>query len=100
MILDRVIDTSYGITILDYRSEKDLISMENTFRLLDGKGVCKYPGDLATKIKDAIKRDRWECENEYFEARWYKKGSLHIRFKRLDLVERLNALAGGNRLKN
>jgi hypothetical protein len=67
---------------------------------LDGRGVAKYPEDAVTKINEAIGDKQWECETEYFAIRRYKKGSMHIRFKRLDLVRRLNKLAGGNRLKN
>jgi hypothetical protein len=39
------------------------------------------------------------CETKYFKVKWFKKGTLHIEFKRLDLLSELNRIGGGNRLK-
>jgi len=99
-ILNYIIDNNYGFITLSYSGRRNLTSLDNCFHLLDGKGVAKYPDDAVTIMNSAIGDKKWECETEYFAFRWYKKGSLHIRFKRLDLVRRLNKLAGGNSLKN
>ena len=100
VILDYIIDNNYGFITMSYSGRRNLTSLDNCFHLLDGKEVAKYPNNAATIMNSAINDKKWECETEYFEFRWYKKGSLHIRFKRLDLVRRLNQLAGGNHLKN
>ena len=100
VILNYLIDNNYGFVTISYNGRRELTSLDNCFHLLDGKGVAKYPEDAVTKINEAIGDKQWECETEYFAFRWYKKGSIHIRFKRLDLVRRLNKLAGGNSLKN
>jgi hypothetical protein len=100
VILNYLIDNNYGFVTISYNGRRELTSLDNCFHLLDGRGVAKYPEDAVTKINEAIGDNQWECETEYFAFRWYKKGSLHIRFKRLDLVRRLNKLAGGNSLKN
>ena len=100
VVLDYIIDNNYGFITMSYSGRQNLTSLDNCFHLLDGKEVAKYPNNAATIMNSAINDKKWECETEYFEFRWYKKGSLHIRFKRLDLVRRLNQLAGGNHLKN
>lgn len=40
------------------------------------------------------------CETEFFRCQWYKGETLHIEFKRPDLIAKLNALAGGKTLKD
>ena len=99
VIMNYMVDCSYGSCMLEYRREQSLINLDNVFHLLDGKGGIKYPHDLVTTIKTAIREKRWEAETEYFRCKWYKKRSLHITFKRLDLVQELNKIAGGNRIK-
>lgn len=105
-ILNYMIDYSrYGdseFVSLNYRRDQEILALDNVFHMLDGKGSPKYPGDAITKIKESMSSSprRWECETPYFNFRWHKKGSLHVTFKRLDLVKKLNAIAGGNRLKN
>ncbi len=88
------------LSLLVTTVERNLAALDNCFHLLDGRGVAKYPEDAVTKINEAIGDKQWECETEYFAFHRYKKDSMHICFRRLDLVRRLNKLAGGNRLKN
>ena len=99
VIMNYMVDYSYGSCSLEYGREQSLINLDNVFHLLDGQGGIKYPHDLPTVIKTAIRENRWEAETEYFQCRWHKKRSMHITFKRLDLVQELNRIAGGNRLK-
>ena len=77
-----------------------LHAMHNAFSLADGKGVSTYPGDSVTLIND-VGRDGsvTKAENEYFEFKWFKNGNLHIKFKRMDLVAKINQIAGGGMLK-
>ncbi|MGB5984917.1 MAG: DUF4942 domain-containing protein [Desulfobacterales bacterium] len=64
-------------------------------RSFDLSAECKV-----TESNQPITDKQRHRENEYFSFYWYKKGSLPIRFKRMDMIQRLNKLAGGNRLKN
>ena len=80
-------------------SNQTLTSLDNVFHLLDGKGVAKYPNDLKTVVKIAHDKKEWACETEYFKCKWFKKGSFHVEFKRMDLVAELNRIASGNRIK-
>jgi len=102
VILNYMIDCDkWGYVSLNYHREQKILALDNVFHMLDGKGSPKYPGDAITGIMAAIANHprSWSCETPYFEIKWHKKGSMHIKFKRSDLVKRLNAIAGGNRLK-
>lgn len=99
-ILNYVIDhDKWSFTRLSYYAEQRLRCIDNVFHLLDGQGPIKWPGDMVTIIRQAIHDKEWACETEYFECKWYKKGSLHIKFKRMGLVKELNKRAGGDRIK-
>lgn len=99
VILNCMVDFSFRYCHINYGREKYLLSIDNVFHLLDGKGGTKYPGDLTTAINAAMRDNKWDAETEYFKVKWYQKGSMHIQFKRLDLVKELNRHAGGNRLR-
>lgn len=71
-------------------------ALDNVFRLLDGKpGITTHYGDLANAIAMS---DSGMGETKYFGFRACKNGNLHLEFRRPDLVAKLNAIAGGNRL--
>jgi hypothetical protein len=84
---------------LSYHKEQNFRDMDNVFHLLDGKGPVKHPDDLVTKVHTVMREKQARYEDDYFELHWYKKGSVHIRFKRLDLLARLNQIGGENRIK-
>lgn len=71
-------------------------ALDNVFALLDGKpGVTTHQGWLADAICAA---EGGVGETEYFAFKCFGNGNLHLRFKRLDLVAKLNAVAGGRNL--
>jgi len=81
---------------------QDFITLNNVFNLLDGKlldGDGPYYGELGTAISKTPADVQCHGETEYFEYRGYRNGNLHLRFKRLDLVKKLNTIAGGLTLK-
>ncbi|MFZ2657875.1 MAG: DUF4942 domain-containing protein [Victivallales bacterium] len=80
---------------LVYHNDKYLQALDNVFHLMDGKGVAKYPSNLVTAIKEACRENIRNCETEYFIVKYYKKGTMHIEFKRMDLLDKINAKAGG-----
>ncbi len=95
-----IVDTSYGLVRLHYDyGESSLQNLDNVFHLLDGKGIAKPPQNAVTIVKEAIRNKQWKAETEYFSFKWYKKGSFHIKFKRLDLLQKFNARAGAGQLK-
>lgn len=85
---------------LVYYNDKYIQALDNVFHLMDGKGISKYPGNLVTAIKEACSRNVNFCETEYFSVKWYKKGTMHLEFKKMDLLDKVNAKAGGLNLSS
>jgi hypothetical protein len=78
---------------LCYRSEDDARTIENAFRLLDGKGpIQTHTAEFAGVLNSSA---TGEGETEYFRFRAHKNGNLHLWFKRPDLVKIMNETAGG-----
>lgn len=77
-------------------AEAHFRALDNVFALLDGKpAVESYHGPLV----DAMSKSQdGTGETGYFRFRCHGNGNLHLEFLRPDLVARLNAVAGGNRL--
>lgn len=77
----------------------NILSMENAFSLLEGKGTRKYPGDAITQIRDKCRAGATEVETEYFKIKFFKNHNCHIYFTRMDLVAKMNQIAGENLVK-
>jgi hypothetical protein len=99
-----IIDTWHAKTFASkflrprHEVEQNLTALENVFSSLDGQGSTTK-GHLSTLSETIRQTKRGELgETEYFAFRGYANGSLHLEFKRLDLLKRLNAIAGGKRL--
>ena len=87
--------TWYKTISVGYHNEKKLKDLDNIFHLLDGKGPIQYPGDLLTKIKETA----YNTINmtEYFEFKVFAgNGNLHLKFKRMDLANKLAQIATNN----
>ncbi|HDG9808928.1 TPA: DUF4942 domain-containing protein [Raoultella planticola] len=69
-----------------------LADLERMLFLLDGKPIPDNRGDvtncLMAHIRDNPDKDVYE--DEFFLIRYFQKGTAHLTFKRLDLVERMN----------
>lgn len=78
-------------------AEERLLQFDRVFHLLDGKGV---PDGYISPLVDAINTTPYFSgaggETEYFDFRCYLNRNLHLTFKHLDLVTRLNQMAGSN----
>jgi len=82
---------------VNHQREKYLVALDNVFSMLDGQGPVKsYHGPLYCTIADS---QTGNGETPYFKFKCYMNGNLHLEFRRADLVARLNAIAGGNRLR-
>ena len=82
-----------------YGCEQNLVALENVFTMLDGKvrsDSDTYYSDLSRAIAAS---PSCHGETDYFAFKGYVNMNLHLRFRRMDLVRRLNAVAGGARLK-
>ncbi len=99
VIVGWAVEYGYGQRYrFQYRSEQRFTSLANAFSLLDGKGVQKYPEDFVTRCKAAMVQNAEAYEDQYFKCKFYGNGNMHIQFKRLDLLDRLNKIGGGEGL--
>jgi len=89
-----------GGFMVRYRYEGNFRALGNVFSILDGKGVVKYPDDFYTRFNEAMSKagagDKFE--DEYFECKCYSNGNLHIKFKRADLLAKLNQMGSDGSL--
>lgn len=102
VIMSGMVEFGFGGWQVRYGgSEAELRALENVFTALNGKGSVtkQYYSAISTAIKAAPKAETCEGETPYFKFRGYRNGNLHITFKRLDLLKRFNAIAGGRNLK-
>ena len=96
VILRSMLDIHYGgkFWVNVYRTE-NVRQLDRIMYLLDGAGI---PDGYQSPLIDAINTSttaKQAGETTYFSFVCYRNGNLHLTFKRLDLVERLNAAAGG-----
>lgn len=88
---------SRGKFRVNYHREKYLTALDNVFHMIDGRGPIKsYHGPLYDAITDS---PDGTGKTDYFKFRCCINGNLHLEFLKPDLVARLNAIAGGNRLR-
>lgn len=101
VILDYFVEQSWhgGYAVM-YERRQHLVALENVLNFLDGNGSVNK--SHRSVLQDAIERMGREItsgETELFSFRCYKNRSLHLRFKRKDLIRKLNQVAGGMRLR-
>ncbi|MEQ5565293.1 DUF4942 domain-containing protein [Providencia hangzhouensis] len=69
-----------------------LADLERMLFLLSGKSIPDNRSDITTRLMEHIRDnpDKDVYEDEFFRIRYFQKGTAHLTFKRLDLVERMN----------
>ena len=69
-----------------------LADLERMLFLLDGKPIPDNRGDISTRLMEHIRDNPAKdvYEDEFFSIRYYQKGTAHLVFKRLELIERMN----------
>ena len=98
-ILTYAVSIGSSYKSLNYgRTNNSLWDMDKIFHLLDGQGMPQYPGNLITVIQDAMREKKQECETQYFKVKWFNNGNMHLKFKRMDLVNEINRIAGCDKL--
>lgn len=86
--------TSYRVSL--YR-EATLVAIDKVFHLLDGK---PFEVSYVSPLVDALNTSEGkQVETPYFIAQIFKNGNLHLRFKRADILARINAIGGDGSLK-
>lgn len=74
-----------------WRSDQ-LADLERMLYLLDGKTIPDNRHDVSIRFMDFVRDNphRQVFEDDLFTIRYFQKGSGHITFKRLDLVDKMN----------
>ena len=69
-----------------------LADLELMLFLLDGKPVPDNRGDISVRLMEHIRDNpaKDAYEDEFFSIRYFQKGTAHLTFKRLELIERMN----------
>jgi hypothetical protein len=69
-----------------------LADLERMLFLLDGKPIPDNRSDISTRLMEHIRDSPTKevYEDEFFSIRYFQKGTAHLTFKRLDLIERMN----------
>ena len=99
VIILNAVDSHYGGEAhINYWREVNFRSLGNVLSLLDGQGVQKYPHDLITHLRVALKSAPWGewVDVPYMRCKPYGNGNLHVQFVRQDLVDRLNQLGANS----
>ncbi len=69
-----------------------LADLERMLFLLDGKPIPDNRGDISIRFMEHIRDNpaKNAYEDEYFSIRYFHKGTAHLTFKRLELIEMMN----------
>lgn len=70
----------------------ELDDLMRVMHVLDGVPQADHRHAMTSAIWDARMHNRTHLENDYIELKWFKVGTGHVRFKRMDLVASLNAI--------
>ncbi|MCS2163958.1 DUF4942 domain-containing protein [Scandinavium sp. H11S7] len=86
--------TQWGFRLNWGKRRDQLTDLERMLNLLDGKPVPENRNDLGVRLDQHIDAQRTSAvfEDDYFSIRYFQKGSAHITFKRLDLIDRMNGI--------
>jgi hypothetical protein len=89
VVMTWMVGPSYrrGLRIRHGASSDKLNDIDRVFQVLDGKQL--QPRTLESAMTAAFE-ERQVFENDYYRARAYKNGNLHVEFKRLDLLDKVN----------
>jgi hypothetical protein len=103
VIKEGVVERGFGrCWHVSHYHDQYLTALENVFDMLAGK-PAQDNGTIYSRLSLAIRNietgQPCEGETDHFRFRGWKKGTLHIEFKNTEHVARLNAIAGGARLK-
>lgn len=102
VILTNVID-KYGYWNIWRQGHERISDVDRIFHVLDNKalpdprkteeGTPDHRGDAAAMLALDFRGEKTGVvETEYLRMKWFKNGSVHLEFKRADLVEKANRL--------
>ena len=93
IIIDNLVTHNRWGFSLNWGWRRDqLADLERMLFLLDGKPIPDNRDDISTRLMEHIRDNSTKdvYEDEFFSIRYYQKGTAHLVFKRLELIERMN----------
>lgn len=101
VILTWMVERNYrdGYRVKYGEPESKIRALDNVFHMLDGKGAIKTHGGPLMDAINSTSGMNNRGQTNYFEFKCFSNNNLHLKFKRMDLVAKLNAKAGGLNLK-
>jgi hypothetical protein len=96
VVLEWMVTASHRGLRIEWEKDPYLVALENVLNSLDGKGTIAKTHRSA--IYNALVEQGAHGETELFRYHAYCNRNLHLTFLREDLLLKLNAIAGGNRL--
>ena len=69
-----------------------LDDLTRVLMVIDGKPEPDSRSGWYSRLNAAQRDRRQDVEDDYLFARYFIKGTVHVRFKRMDLVEQMNAI--------
>ena len=101
VVLPYFISFSFGSFSMSYSRDNELNDVDRAMCIIGG-----YRYDDIVKTRDALQKhfntyrpqSGGECESEFFEIKFYKKGTIHLKFKDRELLERFNYMAARGKM--
>jgi hypothetical protein len=81
---------AFDHVFVNHTAADALDDLLRVFHVVDGKPEPDHRNGFYRLIDQAHSVKQSTLEGEYFHLRWFRKGSCHLSFKRLDLVDHLN----------
>lgn len=92
IINDLVTHNRWGFSLTWGYKRDQLADLERMLYLLDGKAIPDNRGDISINLMNHIRENPGKdvYEDMYFSIRYFQKGTAHLKFKRPELVEKMN----------
>ena len=91
-ILPNVIDYSFGSPKLKYNAGNDLGNIDRGLCFATGK-VYRSIQKTTVVLEDACKAKKALVQSEFFDIRYFRKGTAHFTFRDTDVWEKFNTIA-------
>jgi len=76
----------------NHRKTDVLADLVRVFHVLEGKPEPDHRHDIRDQLQRANNQGQSMCFTEYLEVSWFKKGTGHVTFRKLELLDKLNAI--------
>lgn len=92
IIVQHTCDTFYDYPFIDYRKGQVINDIDRVFKMLDGKNHNDRELEAAMNTYWKANGHGSSYEDDYYQVKAYKNGNTHWKFKRPDLVDKINEI--------